>query len=106
MSTFKKIGVVLILIGFGLSLVSLKFVSNYDSRKGIIENIKDMEVVVQKQSGSFDSGILNIEVFESYKFKPKKTIPYLKTTDQDRFSLFNSKPVRISSVHINFSCCR
>ena len=49
MSKAKKIGIVLILIGICLPIVSLGFASNYYPRLGLIRNIQMMEIVLRPE---------------------------------------------------------
>lgn len=53
MSTTKKIGIILILIGICLPISLLGFASGYHSRVGIIGNIQDMEIVIRKEHSPY-----------------------------------------------------
>jgi hypothetical protein len=46
MNTAKNFGAVLILIGIALPILSLIFVSNYNPDAGLIQNIKETEIVL------------------------------------------------------------
>ncbi|MGQ9570712.1 MAG: hypothetical protein ACUVUQ_07710 [Thermodesulfovibrionales bacterium] len=48
MSKTKKAGIILILLGIGLPLISLPFASKYDPRSDLIGNIQEMEIVIEK----------------------------------------------------------
>ena len=56
MSKAKKIGVILILVGICLPLVSLGFVSNYHPSLGIIENIQGMKIVLRHETDKLSVG--------------------------------------------------
>jgi hypothetical protein len=50
MSRGKKIGVVLILAGLCIPILSMLFAEGYDSRQDLIWNIQEMEIYVGKQT--------------------------------------------------------
>jgi hypothetical protein len=84
MSKAGKIGIVLILVGAGLPLLSLFFVSNYDPETSLSENFQETEIVISERSAEFGSGRFGLE---RYKYKERKAIPfrYVLTTGVSLF---------------------
>jgi uncharacterized membrane protein len=50
MSKAKKIGIVLILVGICLPVISLGFASGYYPTRGLIGNIQSMEIILREES--------------------------------------------------------
>ena len=50
----RKIGIVLILVGLCIPILSVLFSSTYHPKAGIIWNIKHTEIVIREQSGLID----------------------------------------------------
>jgi len=44
----RKVGIILILVGLCLQLVSFAFVSNYNPEWGVLDNISSMELVIKE----------------------------------------------------------
>ena len=68
MDKAKKIGIVLLLVGFCLPFVAFPFVDNYSPHESVVTNIQEMEIVLKEQK--------LIITGDGLKVEEKKALPY------------------------------
>ncbi|MCX5802092.1 MAG: hypothetical protein NTU69_00925 [Proteobacteria bacterium] len=73
MSRGRKIGIMFIIIGTLIPLVSLLWVTGYDHKKGIISNIYNVSIVLREEKSGNEGAVESSS--KMTKFIPKR-LPY------------------------------